>query len=208
MQSFMSAIQQGSTAMDALKKAGQSALNAIATKLTDMAAQNLWSSAFGGSSGGGLMSLLGLGGGVNADGSITGAVGATSVGGAPLVAAGFHSGGGPGDAPTFMRSIHPAYFDDAPRFHSGIGPDEQAAIIRKDESVLTPGQMGQLSKTGGPQHVTVGVTVDDDGKLQAYVKNVSQQSAADGVNSFVGSPAFIDHVARGYQMARTQRKVG
>lgn len=59
LQSFTSALQNGSSAWDAFKKSGQSALNSIANKLMDMAAQNLWKSAFGGSSGGGFSGLLG-----------------------------------------------------------------------------------------------------------------------------------------------------
>lgn len=59
MQAFRSAIAQGATAWDALKKAGISALDAVSSKLMDMAAQNLWKSAFGGSSGGGFGGLFG-----------------------------------------------------------------------------------------------------------------------------------------------------
>lgn len=84
---FESKIRSGASAMDALKTAGLDALGKIADKLAQMAADNLWSSAFGGSGGGGfnLFSLFGGGSGVNANGSITGAVGPTSIGGAPLV---------------------------------------------------------------------------------------------------------------------------
>ncbi|MDA9406510.1 hypothetical protein XH80_07155 [Bradyrhizobium sp. CCBAU 45384] len=83
---FETKIRNGASAMDALKEAGLNALGKIADKLAQMAADNLWSSAFGGSGGGGLLGLLGIGGGgINANGSIAGAVGPTSVGGAPLV---------------------------------------------------------------------------------------------------------------------------
>lgn len=60
---FVQQIRNGATAMDALKTAGANALGKIADKLASMAADNLWSAAFGGSGGGGLLSLLGLGGG-------------------------------------------------------------------------------------------------------------------------------------------------
>ena len=81
-------IRSGASALESLGKAGVNALGKIADKLMSMAADNLWRSAFGGASGGGLLGLLGLGGsGINANGSISGAVGATSVGGAPLVGA-------------------------------------------------------------------------------------------------------------------------
>ncbi|PDT72629.1 hypothetical protein CO675_34295 [Bradyrhizobium sp. C9] len=60
---FETQIRNGASAMDALKTAGLNALGKIADKLAQMAADNLWSSAFGGSSGGGfnLFSLFGGG---------------------------------------------------------------------------------------------------------------------------------------------------
>lgn len=90
---FETQIRNGATAMQALQTAGVNALGAIADKLTKMAADNLWSSAFGGSSGGSILSLFGLGStpSINANGSISGAAGPTSVGGAPLV--GQYAGG-------------------------------------------------------------------------------------------------------------------
>lgn len=59
-------IRNGESAMQAFEKAGLSALGKIADKLAQMAADQLWSMAFGGSGGGGLGGiggLLGLGGG-------------------------------------------------------------------------------------------------------------------------------------------------
>lgn len=45
------------------------------------------------------------------------------------------------------RMVPSALFDTAPRFHSGrLASDEMAAIIRKDERVLTPKQMGALGR--------------------------------------------------------------
>lgn len=61
---------------------------------------------------------------------------------------GFHSGGsGVGEA-SFMRSVPAGTFRNAPRFHTGVGPGEVPAIIRNDESVLTPAQMRQLAPVG------------------------------------------------------------
>lgn len=67
---FETQIRNGASAMQALQTAGLSALGKIADKLASMAADNLWSAAFGGSSGGSILSLLGLGAthGVNAVG--------------------------------------------------------------------------------------------------------------------------------------------
>ncbi|CAM5401659.1 hypothetical protein AFEL58S_02043 [Afipia felis] len=61
---FASQIRSGATAMDALRVAGVNALGKISEKLMSMAADNLWTSAFGGSSGmGGLLTSLFKGGG-------------------------------------------------------------------------------------------------------------------------------------------------
>jgi hypothetical protein len=95
LQSFTSAISNGASAWDAFKKAGQSALNAIASKLMEMAAQNLWSSAFGGSSGGGLGGLFGGlfggGGGVMSGTGLGAGTGGLSF---PMFAAGTNSAPG------------------------------------------------------------------------------------------------------------------
>jgi hypothetical protein len=114
-------------------------------------------STLGGGNGGGLLSLLGIGasGAVNANGSITGALGATSVGGAPLV--GLHSGGIVGSEATFTRYVHPAHFNDAPRFHTGgIAGDEVPIIAKRGEGVFTQGQMAAMGG-GGKANVTVNV---------------------------------------------------
>lgn len=59
-----------------------------------------------------------------------------------------HSGYGPGDTLTPSRMISAADVISAPRFHSGVGPGERVAVLRDDESVLTPGQMRQLAPVG------------------------------------------------------------
>ncbi|XUM25113.1 phage tail tape measure protein (plasmid) [Bradyrhizobium oligotrophicum S58] len=58
---FSQGIRNGETAFQAFEKAGLNALGKIADKLVQMAADQLWSSAFGG--GGGIGSLFGFGGG-------------------------------------------------------------------------------------------------------------------------------------------------
>jgi hypothetical protein len=71
------------------------------------------------------------------------------------------------DEPTSVRYVHPAYFDHAPRFHSGIGPDEMPAIIRRDEAVFTPGQMRALGAgAGGGTNVQVNVVNNTGAQVQ------------------------------------------
>lgn len=69
---------------------------------------------------------------------------------------GSHEGGVPGlGEATFFRAMPTRAFAGAPRFHSGIGPDELPAILTKKEGVFTEGQMkamapvSEISKAGG-----------------------------------------------------------
>jgi hypothetical protein len=92
-------------------------------------------------------------------GAIAGAVGPTSVGGAPLV--GLHGGGIVGLEATFMRSVNPANFNGAPRFHGGgIAGDEVPIIAKRGEGVFTEGQMKAMGGGGGPQTIQVHMSID------------------------------------------------
>lgn len=175
-------LRQGMSAWDAFKNAGVSALGKIADKLMSMAADQLFAKAFSGGGGGGLLGgLFGLfGGGV--------APVTMGLGG---LAAIHHGGYGPGDRFS-TRSVGATTFRNAPRFHDGVGPGERAAVIRNDESVLTPGQMRALAPASQQtqQHVTVGVSVDDDGAIKAYVKNVVASDVNKGISDFSRSSNF------------------
>lgn len=93
-QAFQSSIRSGASAFDSLKAAGASALDTIASRLMKMATDNLWSSAFGGSSGGIGSFFSGIFGGGNA---------ATTMGSSGLAAI-HHTGYGPGDVAP-MRAV-------------------------------------------------------------------------------------------------------
>ncbi len=99
----------------------------------------------------GLSSLIGAGasllGGWSGGGETTGA----STGGGTITTqygtsfgATMHSGGLPGEAKSYRLVPSSAYFG-APRYHSGIGPGEVAAVLRQDEGVFTPGQMKNMA---------------------------------------------------------------
>lgn len=187
LQTFRQELANGATFFDALKKAGLSALDALSTKLMDMAAQSLWQNAFGGK-GGGLFGLLGsfFGGGGG---------GGTTMGLDGLAAL-HHTGYGPGDAITATRLVHPAYFDDAPRFHSGIGPGERAAIIRKDESVLTPGQMKALAPVSDttPITITQNVTFNNadpgsEARIRAGMAEMKRQAVQEAIKAVAAKKA-------------------
>jgi hypothetical protein len=139
--------------------------------LSDMLAKQLTSGLFGGSSGSGGNSTGLLGTIVKGLGGLVGGLFSPSspgTGGAPMGAESFspsaqssmvwlgHTGKGPGELPSFYRVLPPETFYNAPRLHQGIGGDEMAAIIRRDESVLTPAQMKALTPARPNQSVSVG----------------------------------------------------
>jgi len=94
--------------------------------------------------------------------ALSAALGAFGGGGAapgynPNSTSGLYHGGGMMDEPSGVRSVHPGAFMNAPRFHSGIGPDEMPAIIRRDEGVFTPGQMRAMGAMGAGGSTQVNV---------------------------------------------------
>jgi hypothetical protein len=220
---FRTAVQGGANALTALGTAGVNALNKIIDKLADKAFDKLISGAFN-SLGGGFNfgSFFGGGSGVNANGSISGAVGATSIGGAPLVG-GFDVGGYTGAGGKYepagivhrdeyvfdQDSVRRIGLGNLTRLHRGYdtgglvgGPSPWGNVSRLPRG----GQdNGQASASPMQLQVSVGVTVDDDGKLKAYVKSVSQQATTDGISGYAGSPAFIQHVADASKNAKTYR---
>lgn len=129
LKGFISDMRAGKSAGDAFANV----LNRIADKLIDMGVNNLAASAFGG--GGGFLSSLFGGANLNLG----------NAGGTAGILPPIHHGGyGPGDTIGARRLVGASSFNGAPRYHSGIGPGERPAIIRDDESVLTPGQMRAL----------------------------------------------------------------
>jgi len=147
--------------------------------------------------GGGFLSSLFGGGG------IPGAEGLTSLGGLPLSSANgnaFYGGnvipfanGGILNGPTM-----------APMALMGeAGPEAVVPLARGSD-----GKLGIASNgAGGSQqrvHVTVGVSVDNDGNLQAYVKEISQSEASRTVNATLDHPSFQQRVATANGKARSR----
>ena len=149
----------------------------------------------------------------------TGGVGGGATGGGifggAIIPGILHDGGIAGsDGYGHGRSFSPALFAGAPRYHSGgvagLRPNEVPAILEKGERVLPAGSAN--GGTGGSQLVNVavdvGVTVDDDGKMQAYVKDVSSQVAAStfkaGISDF--GKKHLPELAR--RAIRDRRTIG
>jgi hypothetical protein len=87
-----------------------------------------------------------------------------------------HKGGVAGvDGYGTGRSVPAAAFAAARRYHSGgvagLLPGEVPAILQRGETVLPKGARQGV-------HVTVGVSVDNSGELQAYVQRVATGTAA------------------------------
>jgi hypothetical protein len=135
LQTMRSEIAAGKSGFQALEATGAKALESISTKLTDMAARELWSAAFPGSKGSGFSLAALLGGG---SGSSAATASSYMMGGTVVPA--FHSGRQPGVPPREWRGIDPQVFATAPRFHAGRSPwfaaGELPAIIKEDEWVI------------------------------------------------------------------------
>jgi hypothetical protein len=91
---------------------------------------------------GGISSLLAGFGSNNA--YVSGTMTAESAG---MLGQAFHSGGMVG-IDGVGRYIHPAYFENAPRFHDGLMPDEFPAILQQGEGVFTQAQMKAMGGSG------------------------------------------------------------
>lgn len=87
----------------------------------------------------------------------------------------YHSGGIVGNDTVPGRYVHPAYFDDAPRYHSGgIAGDEVPIIAKRGEGVFTPAQMAALGRGG----VSVNVNIQNNAGADVSVGEARQN--ADG----------------------------
>lgn len=148
---MISDLKSGTSAADAL----ENALSRVADRLIDIGLDSL----FGGKGGG----LFGGGKGLLGGSIIPGIL---------------HSGGTAGrDGYGHGRSVSPAVFAGATRYHSGgvagLKPDEVPAILQRGEVVTPKGAKGGASSV----HVTVGVDVDKSGNLTPFVTSISDQRA-------------------------------
>jgi hypothetical protein len=92
----------------------------------------------------------------------------------------YHSGGIVGREPTSTRYVHPAYFENAPRFHTGLMPGEVPAILQQGESVLTPGQMSAIGGALRSPSVQVNVAVQNNTDSKVSVQQ--KKNASGGVD--------------------------
>jgi hypothetical protein len=115
------------------------------------------------------------------------------------LAAMHHTGGIVGGDSMPTRSIHPAYFDDAPRFHTGgIAGDEVPIIAKKGEGVFTQGQMAAMGGGGsGPVNVSFAPVYNVTGNSED-INALRQQMAQD-------QASFAAKVVMTIKKAKTNR---
>lgn len=158
---------------DALRDAGQAAVNFFAQLLLDIARAIIKQM---------ILNALLAWAGANGYSGIAGA--AQAAGGRVM-----HTGGVVGvDAPNRTRAVSPAWFSTAPRYHTGgmagLAPDEYPAILQKGEEVLTgddPRNVmngGQAAGQGGAdpmQALTVNNYVDAESFMGAALAKPAGQ---------------------------------
>jgi hypothetical protein len=144
--------------------AGLSALGKVADKLAGIAADNLWKSAFGGSSGGGLMSLFGLGGSnPNAGGTVlSGSTGNIGIGSYSMP----QFATGTDNAPGGLARINE-------KGGEIVNLPSGAQVIPHDVSMA----MARGGSSGGSITAPVTITIDATGADAAGLARVQQQLA-------------------------------
>jgi hypothetical protein len=161
----------------------------------------------GASGGGGLLSLLMPGAGLLTPGSGIGATDSTI----PLTGMGgighAHTGGIVGLTNFPTSYVHPAYFDNAPRFQSGgIVGGEVPIVAHKGEGVFTPGQMAAMG-SGSSANLKVEVhnyhagadiqtSQRSDGTLQVIVQQVTQHVTSAIANDMLRNRGPLSAVTR------------
>lgn len=165
MAAFAREVASGNASIeDAWKSLGQTIADVVADIIQDLTAMYLRMAIMG------LVNMMGFGGGFNVGGGIgtsTGTGGGFNMGGG--VVSGLHGGGIVGSESTFQRFVDMGMFNNAPRFHNGLMPDEYPAILKRKEGVFTPEQMKALGSGNGGANV-VSVYVTNNTNAQASVK--------------------------------------
>ncbi|MGJ4932183.1 hypothetical protein ACQR1I_35400 [Bradyrhizobium sp. HKCCYLS2038] len=195
---FGQQLRQGVGAWDAFKNSGLNALGRVADKLASMAADRLWSSAFGGSGGGGLLSLLGIGGGSG------GATGSVMVGDYAMPTVGFAGGGYTGNGGKYEPAgvVHKGeyVFDAVSVRRIGV------ANLNSMRGYADGGLVGQMksaanSNSGGRPSVTIVQNNDfrgSDPGTEARQRLYVDQSRKQAVKEAVEAVAMVQRTNPAY----------
>lgn len=186
LQTFRSSLASGAKGFDALKAAGVSALNAISTKLMDMAAQNLWQAAMGGKSGGGgfLSSIFSLFGGGGGPTNIIGGAGSLPV-------------------PTFSAKGN--VFDSAP----GLGAYRNQILSEPTIFAFAKGGIGVAGEVPGAKEAVMPLVRTPGGNLGVRATGGNSASAVNVYmtqhNTFTGADPGSEARLRG-ALEKTKRE--
>lgn len=110
----------------------------------------------------------------------------------------YHKGGIVGDGRGY-RIVPRSSFSGAPRYHSGIGPDESPAILKKGEGVFTPGQMAAIGQGLGGTNYNIMISAVD---AKSFADMVNRNPGA--IVTVVGQ-ALKDNTGLRYLMKDTVR---
>lgn len=210
---FRSAVMSGTSALVAFGNAGLNALGKIIDKLANKSLDQFISYLFGsfGGSGSGSVPVMSTAGDLGAG------TGGLSF---PMFDAGGYTGSGGKYEPAGIVHRDEYVFDKQSVSRAGVGFFSR--LHRSLRGYADGGPVGGPAawgdwRGGGSApagqagatavRVDVGVSVDNDGNLKAYVKSVSTQTANDAVAGFASSPQFVDHVATASKAATTYRKL-
>ena len=183
---------------NSLKKIGKALIDDVLSSIFKV--QNAGS---GGGILGGIFSLFGGGG----------QFGIASSGGIGLYASGGYTGPGGKNQPAGIVHKGEVVFSQADVARMG----GVAAVEALRRGYADGGPVGvraptlpRITGNGGSRqadsmHVTVGVSVDDEGKLQAYVQEISKKQSAQAISRFAGSSQFAVAMAKGSKEMNTRR---
>jgi hypothetical protein len=218
LKGFLGDLRAGRSLSEALHNALSRVVDRVSDAILNRGLSALLGTGQGGAGGGGflagaLRSLFATGPGM----SPTGAESAAGLNTAMTTGSGlYHRGGIFGREPSGWRNIHPAYFEDAPRYHAGRLPGrlpwdssfEGPAIIRHDEGVFTPAQMRALGGRANAAPITVrhqvinnapGLDIateeEPDGRGGMTHRTIINRMVAGGLRSEEGRSALGEHFA-------------
>ena len=191
---FGQSIREGASAMEAFQKAGMNALSRIADKLMQMAADQLWTSAFGGGSGGGFLGSLFGGGGGGAP-----AVGMVGAAGGMAVPTFFASGGYTG---------HGGKYEPAGTVHRGEYVLRQEAVKRigvprlnsMNRGYADGGFVGGMAGNDNRMSISIPVSITGGG-------DVDERKTADMIKAALRSPDMDARIVASVRKARATRNL-
>jgi hypothetical protein len=195
-------LQAGKTAWESFQTAAVNALNKISDKLMQMAIDSLWSKAFGGAGSSGLGGILGMFGLGGASSSLASSNAAATGAAASDLAFAFSSGGMVGIDGT-PRYVHPAYFENAPRFDTGgmITDGGVPIIAHPGERVLNRQETSAYNSGGGTNIRMGDIHIDASGADPAVVVRLQTTLAQFRKNQYADTVKIVqDASSRGMRL--------